>query len=54
MLARPSPEVLTGARVFFIVRQEIEGLQVRHLQLASCLPVMGQEEEGFRLDTYNF
>ena len=50
MLARPSPEVLTGARVFFMVRQEIEGLQVRHLQLASCLHFMGHDEVVFRLD----
>ena len=46
--------VRVGGVVKVILMQEIDGLQVRHLQLASCLPVMGQEEEGFRLDTYNF
>ena len=46
-IARPSP----GARDFFMVRQETEGLQVRHLQLASCLHFTGHDEVGFRLDT---
>ena len=31
--------------------QEIEGLQVRHLQLSSCLHFMGHEKVGFRHDT---
>ena len=31
----------------------IDGLQVRHLQLASYLHFMGQEEMDFKLDTYN-
>ena len=34
------------------LRKEIDELQVRHLQLASSLHFMGQEEVGFRLDTY--
>ena len=36
-----------------VLRQKIDGLQVRHLQLTSCLHFMGQEEVGFRQDTYN-
>ena len=36
-----------------ILRQEIDGLQVRHLQLASCLRFMGHKEAGFKLDTYD-
>jgi hypothetical protein len=34
------------------LRQKIDGLQVRHLQLTSCLHFTGQEEVGFRQDTY--
>jgi hypothetical protein len=34
-----------------MVRQEIEGLQVRLLQLASYLHFMGIDEVVFRLDT---
>lgn len=33
--------------------KEIDGLQVRHLQLASYLHFMGHKEVGFRLDAYN-
>lgn len=35
------------------VRQEIDGPQDRHLQLASCLRFMRQKKVGFRPDTYN-
>ena len=35
-----------------VLRQKIDGLQVRHLQLTSCLHFTGQEEVGFRQDTY--
>ena len=35
------------------LRQEVDGLQVRHLQLASCLHFIGQEKVGFRVDAYN-
>ena len=34
-----------------VLRQKIDGLQFRHLQLTSCLHFTGQEEVGFRQDT---
>ena len=34
-------------------REGKDGVQVRHLYLASCLYFMGHEEVGFRPDTYN-
>ena len=34
-------------------REKLDGLQVRHLQLALCLYFMGHEEVDFRLDTSN-
>ena len=34
-----------------VLRQKIDGLQFRHLQLTSCLHFTGQEEVGFRPDT---
>ena len=34
------------------LRQKMDGLQVRHLQLASYLPFMGHKEVGSRLDAY--
>ena len=37
--------------VIVALMQEIDGLQIRRLQLASCLNFMGHEEVGFRLDT---
>ena len=43
--------VRVGGVVKVILMQEIDGLQVRHLQLASCLHFMGHIEVGFRLDT---
>ena len=36
-----------------LMRQEIDGLQVRLLQLVSCSHFTGQEAVGFRLDPYN-
>jgi hypothetical protein len=33
--------------------QEIDGLQARHLQLASCLQFMGHKEVGFSQHTHN-
>ena len=44
--------VRVGGVVKVILMQEIDGLQVRHLQLASCLHFMEHEEGCFRLDTY--
>lgn len=50
-----SPTTSSEARLLVIVAlmQEIDGLQIRCLQLASCLHFMRHEEVGFRLDTYN-
>ena len=31
------------------LRQEIDGPQARHLQLASCLHFMGQEKSGLQV-----
>ena len=43
--------ILVGEHIHLLVRQEIDGLQVRHLHLASCLHFIGQEKGGFRPDT---
>lgn len=37
-----------------ILRQEIDEIHVRRLQLAPCLHFMGKEKVGFRLDTSNW
>ena len=57
LLERTSPCGCVGSQGWGVVKvilmQEIDGLQVRHLQLASCLHFMEHEEGCFRLDTYN-
>ena len=39
--------------LLMVLMSKIDGLQVRHLQLASCFHFMGHKDVGLRLDAYN-